>query len=54
MQGHTDFSYDGAQTVTKEEIYVEHIYFDSHTPPIETNDEELIRVPITERTCKSH
>ncbi len=52
LQGHTDFSHNGAQTVTSEEIYVEHIYFDSLTPPIETNDEELIRVPITEERVK--
>jgi stress response protein YsnF len=52
LQGNTDFSNDGAQNVTKEEIYVEHIYFDSLTPPLETNDEELIRVPITEERVK--
>ena len=41
-----------AQADTKEEIYVEHIYFDSDTPPLETNDEELIRFPIIEDRVK--
>lgn len=39
-------------SVTKDEIYVEHIYFDSPTPPIESEDEELIRVPIIEERVK--
>ncbi|WP_017379827.1 general stress protein [Paenisporosarcina sp. TG-14] len=39
-------------SVTKDEIYVEHIYFDSSTPPIESDDEELIRVPIIEERVK--
>lgn len=39
-------------SVTKDEIYVEHIYFDSPTPPIESDDEELIRVPIIEERVK--
>ncbi|MGB3261884.1 general stress protein [Paenisporosarcina sp.] len=36
----------------KDEVYVEHIYFDSFTAPIETDDEELIRVPIIEERVK--
>lgn len=41
-----------AQAGTKDEIYVEHIYFDSDTPPLETSDEELIRFPIVEDRVK--
>jgi uncharacterized protein (TIGR02271 family) len=45
-------SNDIAQLGTKDEIYVEHIYFDSDIPPIETNDEELIRFPIVEERVR--
>jgi len=45
-------SNDIAQAGTKDEIYVEHIYFDSDIPPIETNDEELIRFPIVEERVR--
>jgi hypothetical protein len=43
----TDYSHTG-----KEDIYVEHIYFESEIPPTETDDEELIRVPIVEERVK--
>ncbi len=52
LQSHNDVSHVFPQAVNKEDIYVEHIYFDSLTPPIETNDEELIRVPIVEERVK--
>lgn len=38
--------------LNQDEVYVEHIYFDSDIPPIETDDEELIRVPIVEERVK--
>lgn len=52
LKNHTDVSHVVPQAVIQEEIYVEHIYFDSVTPPLETNDEELIRVPIVEERVK--
>ena len=52
LQSHNDVSHVFPQAVNKEDIYVEHIYFDSLTPPMETNDEELIRVPIVEERVK--
>ena len=36
----------------RENIYAEHVYFDSDVPPIETNDEVLIRIPIVEDRAK--
>ena len=49
---HTDVSHVDSQAVGQKDIYVEHIYFDSATPPLVTNDEELIRVPIVEERVK--
>lgn len=52
LQGQPNVSNNIAQAGTKDEIYVEHIYFDSDIPPIETNDEELIRFPIVEERVR--
>lgn len=45
-------TYSSDVPIISDEIYVEHIYFDSGTQPLETTDEVLTRVPITEERVR--